>query len=89
MLFQQAVHEVKIVKIHMKTSEPKSLFHKVAGPQTAVLLKNILRLRCFPVNFHKFLKDVLHRTLLGDYAFSSFTFGLLRLVSEELLDNEG
>ena len=67
--FQQAVHEVKIVKIHMKTSEPDSLFHKFAGPQTAVLLKNILRLRCFPVNFHQFLKNVFHRTPLGEVLF--------------------
>ena len=58
--------QVKIVKIHMKTSEPEPLFQKVAGPQTAVLLKNILRLRCFAVNFHKFLKNVFHRTSLGE-----------------------
>ena len=57
MLFQQAVHEVfvlKDVKIHMKTSEPESLFHKVADLQFAVLLKKKLRLMCFPLNFNKF-----------------------------------
>ena len=50
MLFQQAVLKVYVLK------EPESLFHKVAGLQPAVLLKNILQLKCFPVNFHKFLK---------------------------------
>ena len=64
---------LKIVKIHMKISEPESLFHKVAGLQPAVLLKKILRLRCFPVNFHKFLKNVFHRTPLGD-CFLKFYF---------------
>ena len=57
MLFQQAVHEVyvlKDVKIHMKTSEPESLFHKVADLQFAVLLKKKLRLMCFPLHFNKF-----------------------------------
>ena len=57
---------LKIVKIHMKTSEPQSLFHKVAGLQPEVLFKKILRLRCLPMNFHKFLKNVFHRTPLGD-----------------------
>ena len=33
---------LKIVKIHMKTSEPESLFHKVTGLQLAVLLKKML-----------------------------------------------
>ena len=50
MLFQQAVLKVYVLK------EPESLFHKVAGLQPVVLLKNILQLKCFPVNFHKFLK---------------------------------
>ena len=63
---------LKIVKIHMKTSEPESLFHKVAGLQPAVLLKKILQLRCFPVNFHKFLKNVFHRTSQGDYFLKFF-----------------
>ena len=48
-------------------------FHKVAGLQPAVLLTKILRLRCFPVNFHKFLKNVFHRTPLGD-CFLKFYF---------------
>ena len=39
---------------------------KVTGLQPAVLIKNILRLRCFPVSFHKFLKNVFHRTPLGE-----------------------
>ena len=51
------VYVLKDAKIHTKTSKPKSLFHKVAGLQPAVLLKKRLRLRCFPVNFHKFLKN--------------------------------
>ena len=45
MLLQQADQEVyalKDVKIHTKTSEPESLFHKVAGLQPAVLLKKRL-----------------------------------------------
>ena len=61
MFFQQAVNEVyvlKDVKIHMKTSEPESLFYKVAGLQPAVLLKKRLRLRCVHVNFHKCLKKL-------------------------------
>ena len=69
MLFQQAVHEVYVLKdckIHIKTSEPESPFHKVAGLQPEVSFKKILRLRCFPVNFHKFLKNVFHRTPPGD-----------------------
>ena len=57
---------LKIVKIDMKTTEPEFLFHNVAGLQPAALLKNIIRLRCFPVNFHKFLKTVFHRTPLGE-----------------------
>ena len=65
---------LKIVKIHMKISEPEFFFfHKVAGLQPAVLLTKILRLRCFPVNFHKFLKNVFHRTPLGD-CFLKFYF---------------
>ena len=57
---------LKIVKIDMKTTEPEFLFHNVAGLQPAALLKNIIRLRCFPVNFHKFLKTFFHRTPLGE-----------------------
>ena len=64
---------LKIVKIDMKTSEPESLFHKVAGLEPAVLLKKDTPLRCFPVNFHTFLKNVFHRTRLGD-CFLKFYF---------------
>ena len=64
---------LKIVKIHMKTPESESLFQKIAALQPVILLKNKLRLRCFPVNFHKFLKSVFHRTSLGD-SFLKFYF---------------
>ena len=64
---------LKIVKIHMKRSEPESLFYNIAGPQPAVLLKKIRRLRCFPVNFLKSLKNIFHRTPLGE-CFLKFYF---------------
>ena len=79
MLLQQAIQEVyalKDVKIHTKTSEPESLFHKVAGLQPAVLFKKRLRLRCFPVNSHKFLKNFFHRTPLED-CFLKFCFRVI------------
>ena len=57
---------LKIVKIRMKTSETESICHKVAGLQPAVLLKKILRLSCFPVDFRKCLKNVFDRAPLGD-----------------------
>ena len=38
---------LNIEKIHMKTSEPESLFHKVAGLQPTVFLKKIL-IQVFP-----------------------------------------
>ena len=95
MLFQQAIHKVyalKDVKFHMKTSEPEPHFHKVAGLQPAVLLKERLRLRCVPENFHKFKKKLFSkntfRRLLSQVLLLVYS-GLLWLVSEELLDNEG
>ena len=53
-------------------TQPESLFHKVVGLQPAVLLKKILQLSCFPVNFHKFLKSVFHRTSQGDHFLKFF-----------------
>ena len=33
MLFQQAVHEIYVLKIHVKTSEPEPLFQKASSLQ--------------------------------------------------------
>ena len=68
MLFQQLFHEVHALKDCKNSHEnnwARVSFHKAAGLQPAVLLKNILWLRCFPVNFNKFLENVFHRTPLG------------------------
>ena len=76
MLFQQAVHEKYVLKnceISHENIWADPLFHKVAGLQPAVLLKKILQLRCFSVNFYKFLKNVFQRTPLGD-CFLKFYF---------------
>ena len=63
--FKKRCHQ-KFHKTHKKTLAPESLFHKVAGLRLATLLKNRLWLKCFPVNFTDFLRNLFQRTPLGD-----------------------
>ena len=42
------------------------LLNKVTGPKPATLLKRILRHRCFPVNFMKFLRIAFYRIRQGN-----------------------
>ena len=41
-------------------------YNKVAGPESATLIKKRLWHRCFPMNFAKFLRTTFHRTPLND-----------------------
>ena len=52
----------KFRNIHKKTHVLKSLLNKVAGRKACTFIKKRLQQRCFPVNFGKFIKNLLWRT---------------------------
>ena len=56
---------LEILQIHRKTSVPESFYNKVTALRPAILLKERLRHRCFPVNFAKFLRTPFWRKASG------------------------
>ena len=73
-------YKIGVLKIFAKFTEKRMywslFFDKIAGLQTATLLKERLRYRCFPVSFAKFLRTRFsNRTppVIGsDYIFHCF-----------------
>ena len=62
-----------------KSSHWNLFFHKVTGQKPATLLKKILRHRCFPVNFAKFLRTPFSENTFGRLLLQNLFVRLIRI----------